>query len=144
MTTDRVVAVTVSVLVAAVIAVGLFLVGPPAEQRRLRFDERRVDDLRLIARAARVHWNRSGALPEELAPLADGQNLDHVPVDPASRDAYGYAITGSDSYRLCATFAAPSVNPPPQEFWVHPSGHHCFDFRLGEQSGGGAPEAPPR
>ena len=135
MSVNRMAAVTASVLVAAVIAVGLMLGGSPAEQRRLRFDERRVDDLRVIARAVRVHWNRFGSLPGSLSILADGQNLDRVPVDPSSRQAYAYAVTGETGYRLCADFAKRSVNPPPQEFWVHGAGHHCFEFELGEGSG---------
>ena len=133
MSVNRLAAAVVTVLVIAVVAAGLLLGGSPAEQRRLRFGERRVGDLRVIARAVRVHRDRAGELPGALAELADGQNLDRLPVDPATQEDYDYAITGADGFRLCASFARPSVNPPPQEFWVHTAGRHCFEFELGEQ-----------
>ena len=131
MSVNRIAAVVVTVLVIAVVAVGLLLGGSPAEQRLLRFDERRVADLRMLARAVRVHWNRAGELPVALSELADGQNLDRLPLDPATREDYDYAVTGADGFRLCASFVRPSVNPVAQEFWVHTAVRHCFEFELG-------------
>ena len=59
------VSVVVLVVLAAVVY-GFILVGSPASQRVLRFDERRVSDLQSISFALDSYWLRNEQLPEYL------------------------------------------------------------------------------
>jgi hypothetical protein len=130
MSVNRVFAVASSLAVAMVLGVGLYLGGSPSEQRLIRYDERRVNDLRVISDSLQNRWNRTQALPASLDELVQGQEMSRVPVDPESGESYGFDLTGENSYRLCAQFSLPSVKPAPGEFWAHEAGYQCFTVAL--------------
>jgi hypothetical protein len=120
---------TVAVIGAAIVA-GLWLIGSPAEQRLLRRDEQRVNDLRRLANSADFHWNSDRVLPDTAQGLVDGQMLTRVPTDPTTREPYEYRVTGPLQFEVCATFERPS---PPREvgdFWYHDVGRRCFQFNV--------------
>lgn len=128
--------VAAALVVAAVVAAALWVIGPPSAQRQLRLDERRVGDLQRIARAIELHAEREGRLPRDLATLA-AQPGQRLPVtDPATAAPYDYEVLDRQRYRLCAQFAIDTGRGPegsgawaPDE-WRHGAGRHCFERRL--------------
>lgn len=122
---------------------GVAVVGSPGAARRLKLDERRIEDLTRIESAidrlclgplpsrnegpptALVH-----PLPATLSELA-AASVEMRPkiVDPATGAAYEYRATGASSYELCATFDR-TRNEDDGPRWNHPAGRHCFTFDL--------------
>jgi hypothetical protein len=133
MSVNKVFALVSSVAVAIVLLIGLYLGGSPAEQRLVRFDERRVSDLRMISNAIQRRWERSGALPGSLDALVQGQQMRRLPLDPESAERYEFEIVSETSYRLCARFSRATVKPMPGDFWAHEAGRQCFTINLAEE-----------
>jgi hypothetical protein len=143
-------AVGATVVVAAVIAVGLFLNGNPAEVRRQRLDEQRISDLNALSSAVDATLQSGGALPASLAELGRDRRWTFLrDRDPVTGEPYEYRTTGARSYELCATFDTSSspgaarlapvgflalgipATPRSQDaagFWDHGPGRHCFMF----------------
>ena len=114
--------------VIGTIAAALALIGSPAEQREYRMDERRVQDLRLVADSVNVYWTRRGRLPASLDDLA--REFGVASADPATGERYAYRPIADDSYELCATFARDSSTLPGKtvavDVWSHGRGRQCF------------------
>jgi hypothetical protein len=139
-------AVGASIVVAAVIAVGLFLNGNPAEVRRQRLDEQRISDLQSLSSAINGHFETQRRLPASLAELDRRLQWRYVrDRDPATGQPYEYRATGEQSYQLCATFETEgnftgyglaSVGFRPgitteqylPQTWDHGAGRNCFPF----------------
>lgn len=126
---------TVVAVVLVVLGVAVAVLDSPAEQRLLRLDERRVDDLRAIGEAIDLYWSEEGALPPDLDTLAGWQALEVTTTDPVTGAPYGYSTTDSRTYELCATFAARFPTPDSRNrwhrhhsSWHHPAGEHCFEL----------------
>ena len=130
MNVSRLFALAGSLAVIMVVLAGLYLGGSPSEQRLFRLDERRVDDLRRLARVIEAYWDKTQRLPQELEELVDGQRLGSMPLDPLSRTTYIFEPIALNAYRLCAEFSRSSQNPKPKDFWAHKAGYQCFDFKL--------------
>lgn len=130
MNVSRLFALAGSLAVIMVVLAGLYLGGSPSEQRLFRLDERRVDDLRRLARVIEAYWDKTQRLPQELEELVDGQRLGSMPLDPLSRTTYIFEPIALNAYRLCAEFSRSSRNPEPKDFWGHKAGYQCFDFKL--------------
>lgn len=123
--------VAAGAVVVATVAASIAVIGPPAAQRELRLDARRLDDLRRIERLVDAHFTRTGALPAGLEALArPGLEL---PLDPASDAPYGYEAGAGRDYRLCAVFGTDSASSRLQrresDEWSHGSGRQCFERR---------------
>ena len=126
-------------LAVAAVVLGLVVVGSPFAERARKLDERRVGDLRGIAREIdRLCLGPSDArpdgppiqlvrpLPASLAALAAGA-IDNRPeiVDPETRAPYEYRVTGKSSYELCASFMQlRDEDEDPR--WDHAAGRHCW------------------
>lgn len=130
MSADKVFALVASIAVALVVVAGLYLGGAPSEQRLFRYDERRVNDLRSLSGSISRRWNNTGSLPGSLDELVDGQMMRRVPLDPETGASYVYEITSDNVYSLCAVFARPTLNPVPDDFWIHHAGYQCFEVTL--------------
>jgi len=120
--------VVVSAVVIGVIAGGVWLMGSPAEQRVLKLDQRRIDDLQSIAQQIHVYWNRHRSLPERLEALSAEPGLASIPMDPTRNEPYGYRLLGDESYELCAIFDRPSPYAP-ASVWAHEAGPYCFKLK---------------
>lgn len=143
MSIDRIFGWGATIAVTAVVAVALYLIGTPADQRLARADEQRVADLLMLSQNVQWHYDATRSLPSTLEELVFGQSLTGQPRDPTSDQPYPYEVTGDTAFRLCATFdtARPADALPQGEFWQHPAGAHCFELRVRERSG---PLAPAR
>lgn len=135
----------VGAVIAAVVAavgVGLYLAGGPISARQKQFDERRSNHLQSISSAVETFYRKFGRLPGTLDDLRSSDYYLESVTDPASGEPYNYQVTGDRGYELCAFFARTSSRSTPYapkpiyattpDFWLHPSGYHCFsvDIRL--------------
>ena len=117
-------------VVAIVVVTGLFVLGSPGVERVRRLDVRRAADLQRLAASTDVFWTRHQRLPSSLDELADGDGLVVPRHDPSGED-YGYRVTGTRSYELCAKFQTDSAalpNTAGADFWSHPEGRQCFQL----------------
>lgn len=131
-----------SLLVAASIIAGFFTVGSPLRARQYRFDTQRVNDLSSLQWQIISYWQTKDALPATLDDLRDSISGFMPPLDPATRQAYGYEVKGSLQFELCANFDLPSADDPrtskpaslaypyegyEPESWDHAGGTQCFE-----------------
>ena len=135
-------AIAASVVVLASIILGFILVGSPAQQRKVRFDDQRVSDLSTIQYEITNYYQlKKGALPATLNDLTNTLSGFTVPVDPSTGAAYEYAVKEGLTFELCATFEAGSISNssntlavPYREYgvnyygsWTHGVGRTCFE-----------------
>jgi len=119
---------SIAAVVAAVVA-GLLFIGSPSGQRALRFDERRVTDLRELSNAVKYRWTRRHEFTARAEDAIDGQILSRLPLDPESKRPYGYRVTGERTFEVCATFSRRSLEEA-GDFWFHDAGNRCYSFEL--------------
>jgi type II secretory pathway pseudopilin PulG len=121
-----------AVVVIAVLAVlgalagGVYLIGPPAEERARRLDARREADLQGLRLAVDLYWTRNGRLPASLDELHAAAGTDIYARDPQSERPYSYTVKSGEAYELCAEFARASELPG--DFWSHGAGRQCFEI----------------
>jgi hypothetical protein len=128
MTLNRIAAIGASLVAAVTVVAGLLLAGSPAEERDRRVDALRLAALQQLASVISVYYEESGALPAQLADLVDGRNLQELPKDPVSNQAYEYQPEADDSYALCASFDDASQDDEVAGFWMHEAGRNCFSL----------------
>ena len=122
-----------AIAVFAVLAVGFFLSGPPARERKRQLDGQRVEDLQEVSRAIAAYAEKHGNLPPMLDPVTRQPEVGRARFqDPVTHVAYDYRVLGERRYQLCATFDASdsSATSDNARFWWHPAGHACFTFDL--------------
>lgn len=130
------------VIVIVTIVAGFFIAGSPAEQRKRRFDEQRVNDLSMIQSEVINFWQRKRELPQSLEALQNDLTGFRAPVDPETRIAYEYLVTEPLKFKLCAKFGTETTGQgsdaktralthpiygPYDQNWNHDVGHVCFD-----------------
>jgi hypothetical protein len=88
-------------LLASVFAAGggLWLAGSPAEQAAQRIDERRVQDLRTLAEALDLHWDRHARLPGDIAALIAALGSQLPTADPDTGPAIRLSRPGRPQVR---------------------------------------------
>jgi len=135
--------ITAAVILVSIVF-GFSLVGSPAKQRNIRFDEQRVMDLQQIQDSVANYWQQKNALPKDLAGLSVIGYL--MPKDPETAQQYEYSMTGDLSFKICADFktdlAAESAGEKtpyyysrsglvtvPQS-WAHGVGKACFETTI--------------
>ncbi len=99
-----------NILVILAIAIGFFVMGSPAEQRKLQLDQRRIEDLINIQNQVLEFWRQKSRLPERTEELLNPLNQQQTfPRDPEfNRGAsYEYKKMSELQFELCATFALP-------------------------------------
>ena len=135
----RVFAGVVVVAVVSAVVYGLTLVGTPAQQRLIQFDERRVSDLQSITYNIDSYWQRNDSLPASLEDLRDPLYSLNSFVDPKTGEPYEYRVTSDTAYELCATFETDSSEyegqalpyfPGGVSFWEHGIGRPCFSLEV--------------
>ena len=120
----------VAVVVISVV-VGIVLLGSPADERMLRFDLRRIDDLERIMRKTDVFWTQNNILPDSLEKLSQEPGMQISIRDPGTGLPYEYRIIGENRYELCAQFERESVIESTRTssiFWSHGAGRQCFQL----------------
>jgi hypothetical protein len=140
------VAIGGSVAVLAMVVAGFFVIGSPAEQRQLKYDQVRVDDLANIQAEIVEYAVEESMVPESLTEL-EGRPGFELPMDPETEEAYTYNKTGDMTYELCAMFGQESDEDQyfgrPHVFigdggiyeevfndWTHSGGYYCFEREI--------------
>jgi len=133
----------VGALVVLTVVAGFFIVGTPSQARQARLDQQRISDLQsLQSQIVYNYYQQKGRLPASLAEINDPLSYFVMPVDPGSKQPYGYTVLGPLSFELCADFTAAggaqtygrSIAEPamPASYggdvdkWDHAAGHVCF------------------
>ena len=125
-----------TLLILASIITGFFIVGSPMSERDRRFDEQRVNDLRVIQDyIVHTYWTNTGTVPESLSELNDPVSSFMVPADPETDMPYEYRAVAPNAFELCADFSLPSretTNAAQFEFdkndsFQHGAGNTCFE-----------------
>jgi hypothetical protein len=133
-TVSRNVAWGASIAVFGSIILGFFFVGSPAQQRLMRLDDQRIDDLGRIENYVRDYYIEEGTLPKNLTDLEKISINISALTDPVTRESYTYTVKSEVAYEICATFAANSINTPDRSYymysynedWAHGIGNVCF------------------
>ena len=128
MSSNRLAAISASVVVLLTISVGLYILGSPSQERFRRLDEQRIADLLLLSRAVNANYLISSSLPANLDSMQDGTRLSRIPRDPETSSMYEYEQVAADAYRLCAVFSTESNEVRLDDFWEHSEGRQCFSF----------------
>ncbi|MET0290120.1 MAG: hypothetical protein ABW178_10885 [Pseudoxanthomonas sp.] len=124
--------VVATVLVIATVIAAIVVMGTPAQQRALRLDQRRANDLERIVETAREHADRTGALAKDLTTLATRPGLRLAIIDPDTAQPYAYTVLDARRFEVCATFSTDTAasdtgaRASRNEDWLHPVGRQCF------------------
>ena len=120
------------VVVVATVGYSIYVVGTPGQQRNVRLDEQRVDDLRSISRNIDRYYEFNGEMPANLFELQGPQYSVQSIEDPDTGRPYGYYLVGGVEYELCAVFNSESPErrderrPFSETIWDHGPGLTCF------------------
>jgi hypothetical protein len=101
-------AIKSSAWVVILVILSFMVMGSPAQQRTLRMDDRRVQDLQTIQYQVINYWQQKEKLPEKIENIANPLSGFSLPVDPEFEKGlkYEYIKTGDLSFQLCSTFSA--------------------------------------
>lgn len=133
----------VSLIVLGGVAGGFVIAGSPFEQRYLKIDQQRINDLQMLQGQIENYWQQKSALPKSFDELAINNFGVPIPYDPETRHSYEYNKTGDLTYQLCATFSTDSQNNNQKQSypravypagpmgtyaqnWDHSKGYICF------------------
>ncbi len=121
-------------VVVFVIAFGIYSVGSPTDARKVRFDERRTQDLSSIQWELVNYWQKKQVLPTELVELNDPLSSFTMPTDPVTGEVYEYQKIGDLRFELCADFTLPTqqasniaYGPKTFDSFDHKEGRQCFE-----------------
>lgn len=138
------VGIAVGILALAIVGSGFFIVGTPQQARLERFDTEKVNSLQVLQSQVVYYWQVKRVLPVKLTNVSESTVTGTMPIYDAQTGApYEYLVTGPLSFKLCATFNAPSrvavglVNETREvqpikgsgaiDNWDHAAGRVCFD-----------------
>src|SRR3989344_1619757 len=135
--------IAAAVIVLGSVVGGFFIIGSPASQRLIRFDQQKVNDLANIQSQVVNFWQAKERLPQSLDELRDPVSGIIIPADPQLNQPYEYAVRGSLNFSLCAdfnkegssygTYYNTSLGPVgkvpgvAEDNWTHGLGRVCFD-----------------
>lgn len=128
----RALAIVAVVVVVATVGYSIYVIGTPVQQRQIRLDEQRIEDLRSISRNVDRYYEFNGAMPANLFDLQGPQYSVQSIADPDTGRPYGYHLVGGVDYELCAVFSAESPErqderrPFSESIWDHGPGLTCF------------------
>lgn len=114
-----------SLAIVIAVALGFLSLGGPSNQRLAQADNKRVQNLVMLAVQVNNKWNASNhTLPSNLEGLPTSSIK-----DPVTRQPYEYHAKSANEYELCATFDRDDRKDSPaaqNTFWNHSKGHFCF------------------
>ena len=131
-------------IVVVVVTVGysIYLVGTPGQQRDVRLDEQRVDDLRNISRNIDRYLELNEEMPASLQDMKGPRFSVRSVTDPETDVAYDYRVTEGNSYELCAIFSTDSAERTDERrrfsetAWDHGAGRACFQLEARSEPDG--------
>lgn len=127
----RSIAIALSLVVALVVGIGLYVSGSPATARQEKIDARRIRDLRDARAEVYSYWRRYRVLPATMDSVSPVPADSTAHRDPVTGTPYEYRATSDSTYELCAIFALPSPSEADVD-WRHAAGRHCFPVTMKE------------
>ncbi|OHB14425.1 MAG: hypothetical protein A2431_03550 [Candidatus Zambryskibacteria bacterium RIFOXYC1_FULL_39_10] len=134
--------IVMAVIILASIIWGFSVLGSPATQRNMKYDNTKIMNLQEIQWQVISYWQMNGALPTSLEQMASNKEyFITVPTDPQNQKSYGYEKTGQMTFKLCAEFnnentagqngygvqvSYPKGSVIQNENWNHDAGEQCF------------------
>lgn len=116
-------------IVLVAIISGFFIVGLPAGQRDIRFDQQRLGNLQNIQYSVIDFWQSKGRLPTSLADLKvfyENRNNSVLPTDPESKADYQYQLNSATNFSLCAQFKTKDILVNTPNGSLDASGRGCI------------------
>ncbi len=126
--------------------VGSFVImGSPKEQRLRRIDDQRVSLLQNMQYGVQSYFNETKTLPTSTEQIFTkvGPGVGVTDRDPQTNELYTYEVTGTTTYKLCATFGTmsyereivrggtkPAVALGSEYDWTHDAGYFCYDKKV--------------
>lgn len=137
---------TIALVLFALVG-SFFIMGSPKTQRLRRIDDQRVMSLQNMHYAVQDYYTEFKTLPtstdQVFARVSPGAN---TASDPQTGELYQYEVTGSTTYKLCATFSLMSYEREwamsgagristmglygTEADWTHDGGYYCYDRRI--------------
>ena len=136
----------VGALALATILAGFFIIGTPSHIRDLKFDNEKTTSLQNIQYQIVNYYQQKHVLPKSLTDLNDPLSGATVPLDSQTGTPFGYEVTGTLSFKLCADFntdfadtkgkgdfnSGPAYPVPTglygmNDSWKHAAGTTCFE-----------------
>jgi hypothetical protein len=120
-----------TLLAAVAVVLGIRTMGLPAQQRQMRIEERRVEELRDIQMSVVAFAKEADGLPASLAQMAAKPGVT-IPRDPETGAPYEYERIDADRFRLCAVFTTDTARTSSENWlsrspeWAHGTGRQCF------------------
>lgn len=124
------------IIIVGSIVAGFSVMGSPATQRAVRYDQERIRNLQDIQNQVVQHWQTRGSLPDTLDDLDDSLSFYTIPSDPVTRESYEYNKTGDLEFSLCSNFNLDSRGQIARTYyptrlggenWQYEAGNWCFD-----------------
>ncbi|MCF7834377.1 MAG: DUF5671 domain-containing protein [Candidatus Pacebacteria bacterium] len=154
---NKIFAITAMILVILAVWCSFSVIGSPKEQRLLRIDAKKIEDLTNIQYQLINFWQQKEKLPESLSELNNPMVGYTLPKDPEfeAGKSYEYILKNKDTFELCADFNLPSregwqenggirpmftepmmdvsVSYPSKiinDSWAHDLGRSCFERKI--------------
>lgn len=139
----KLIAIMVGIVLIVSLISGFFIAGTPTQQRNIRLDEQRINQLMELQNQLVNYAQSKSTLPADLTSLEAWVGT--LPLDPITQQPYIYKKTSTTTFQLCATFAEPLTDDIYDSYygpsyaeksipqlvggssWVHPTGEYCFD-----------------
>ncbi len=131
------------------IGFGFYVAGSPQNQRTVRFDDRRTQDLSTLQSQIINYWQKKNELSQNLDQMANDILGIVIPRDPKTGASYEYRVLGGLKFELCATFETSSsdqnANGPKAvsmaypypggeiQTWQHKAERTCFQRTIDPQ-----------
>ena len=128
----RALVIAAVVVVVAAVGYSIYVIGTPGQQRDIRLDRERVNDLRRISNNIDTYLELNEEMPASLLDLLGPQYYVRSIEDPDTGAPYEYRILEDTDYELCAIFAAEiperevERRPFLETIWDHGPGRTCF------------------
>lgn len=133
----------ISILTVLALIYGLTTVPDPTQQRKIRLDEERENNLRQLRTNISEYYAQQNHLPTTISDLNENNYYaaSEMIKDPQTHQPYEYNVISPVTYTLCATFETdfadkkktdPDVYHDPE--FSHPKGHHCITFSVTPQA----------
>ena len=109
----RALVIAAVVVVVATVGYSIYVIGTPGQQRDLRLDQQRIDDLRNISNNINTYLELNEEMPPSLFEMMGPRYYVRSIEDPETGAPYAYRIIDGTDYELCAVFATASPNARP-------------------------------
>ena len=132
----RALVIAAVVVVVATVGYSIYVIGTPGQQRDLRLDQQRIDDLRNISNNINTYLELNEGMPTSLFEMMGPKYHVRSIEDPESGAHYTYRIIEGTDYELCAVFATASPErqaerrPFSESIWDHGPGRTCFALTI--------------